>query len=226
MAKKKTNGKKRSRKKKQKYGDELLKFLTKEEYVEDGKQKHPKINGLLRLAKDHKGGIKATNLAVNQSPNSNNGMVAVVTKTVVFGDDTMHSAVADAHPGNMAKVISGFATATADTRALSRAIRLALGISVTAAEEYDPKDGDVKEQEIKDKSPSDKMASDAQRQYIDIIKNASKISDKELKKILSKFSYKPTSAADIKTEADATTVIGELKKLAASKNKIEEKVHS
>ncbi len=218
----KKNGKKRGRgKKKQLWGDKLLDLLEKNEYVESGGARHPKINGLLRLAHDVKQGIVACDTHVD---NLNDGLMAVVTKIVRFGDGSTFSASADAQPNNMVMTIRNFPTAVADTRALSRAIRFALGISVTAAEEHEPEQKDtVVEETLAEENPAKKPINEAQILLLNLIRKAESLSDEDVTKILAKIERKPSSIEDLKTEEEATFVIKELRKVNQKNAK---KVHA
>jgi hypothetical protein len=202
--------KKRGRKKVQSlYGDALLALLVDGEQING----HPVIRGLLRLAREFKKGIKAVHTVNAACPNDGNLGLAVVTKTITFGDGETWSASADAFKLNLSPKFVPFATATADTRALSRALRFGLGICKAAAEEMNPEDMKTKggetviEADAKEKVPENTPPTSAQIELINRVKGMRKVTDDQFVELLSKFDYKPKRVEEIKTEADATKMI-------------------
>lgn len=205
------------RKKKILWGDDVLEQLKRGEYVKAGDNKHPKVNGLLRLAHELRGGIKRISTNVVATIPLENGMISVVVKEVEFGDGSSSSAEADAHPGNMNKTIQAYPTAVAGTRALSRAIRFAFGISVTAAEEHDPSQQETTEEKEAEQDPTKVPILATQVAILKKQQQSSVVTAKEFKAILDEISYKPTKVEELKTQADAIFVMKEVKKLAEQK---------
>lgn len=81
-------------------------------------------------------GIKSNHTHIAQAPNDHNGSVAVATVTVEFKDGRISAGSADCSPDNAGEGSFGlYPTAIAESRALARALRLGMGITMCSYEE-------------------------------------------------------------------------------------------
>ena len=112
--------------------------LRKGEKDQDG---NPRVSGLRRLTQEYFGTIVQSTASVVQAPSPDNKYTAVVSHTVVVAhggdrnDLRMFTEVADVHLGNIDEMFAAHPTATASTRAESRALRKLLQLNGCTAEE-------------------------------------------------------------------------------------------
>jgi hypothetical protein len=118
---------------------------------------YPKVNGLRRLTLCYLGLVTKSGIAnfVPPSLSIQEGRIvqqyAVVVYEIIIklhgtGDIIHYSEIADAHPQyNLDKFVSGYPCPMAATRAEARALRKALGLDVTSAEEIQGGGKDVAE---------------------------------------------------------------------------------
>ena len=95
------------------------------------------LKELLRLARIK--GLKQVSTFIAQSPNPENKYTSCVTVDVVFKDGTGFSGAAEAFSENTDENFSLYPTAIAESRALARALRLGLGITMCSVEEVSQK---------------------------------------------------------------------------------------
>ena len=110
----------------------VLSQLEKDEMI-DG---NPTTDGLLRLAEDYLGSIESIIPVVIQAPHVDNNNRATVQVTVTFSENEQYGGVADVCRENTDSPYHLHPTATAETRALGRALRRALRLKkIITAEE-------------------------------------------------------------------------------------------
>ena len=118
---------------------DYLKELKPDEYVEENGVRHPKYNGLSRLANTNKGGIAKQLIKVVTHPTSNTNNESVVEVTYVFHNGQEFSEVGHASNDNLDPdafiPVRDYSLAMACTRGKVRALRDAFKISVAAWEE-------------------------------------------------------------------------------------------
>ena len=118
---------------------DYLKELKPDEYVEDKGLKHPKYNGLVRLANIYKEGIKSQYLNVKTYPSANNNNESVIEVTYRFGNGQEFSEIGHASNDNLDEnadiPVRDYSMAMACTRGKVRALRDAFHITVAAWEE-------------------------------------------------------------------------------------------
>lgn len=90
------------------------------------------FKALLMLA--HEGGLRATETQLVQMPSKANGEVAIVHATVSVAKGTF-TALGDASPENVSPEVAPHIVRVAETRALARALRIAVNIGEVAVEE-------------------------------------------------------------------------------------------
>lgn len=86
------------------------------------------------LARAHEEGLVRVETHLAQAPAPENGDTAVVTAVVETGKGTF-TGIGDANPGNVNRRIAPHAIRMAETRAVSRALRLAVNIGLVSLEE-------------------------------------------------------------------------------------------
>jgi hypothetical protein len=128
------------------WSDYVLRHLEKDEIVKIDKKDCPLSAGLRRLVEKFIGEVIKSNSDVIQAPSQQNGHRAVCVHSITIlkrdgrsqegnGWILEYQDVADAHPGNTDALYMRFALATAATRAEARALRKALKLKATSAEE-------------------------------------------------------------------------------------------
>ncbi|MDI6716051.1 MAG: hypothetical protein QME63_03800 [Actinomycetota bacterium] len=90
------------------------------------------FEGLLDMA--HASGLKRVETQLLQAPNKDNGMLAIV-RAIVETDQGVFSALGDASPESAERPMQPHLVRLADTRAIARAIRIAVNVGMTAVEE-------------------------------------------------------------------------------------------
>lgn len=90
------------------------------------------FEGLLEMA--HAEGLKRVETQLLQAPHKDNGMLAIV-RAVIETDRGIFSALGDASPESAERPIQPHLVRLADTRAIARAIRIAVNVGITAVEE-------------------------------------------------------------------------------------------
>ncbi|MCL6472807.1 MAG: hypothetical protein K6T91_08370 [Firmicutes bacterium] len=90
------------------------------------------FEGLLEMA--HAEGLKRVETQLLQAPHKDNGMLAIV-RAVIETDKGVFSALGDASPESAERPMQPHLVRLADTRAIARAIRLAVNVGMTAVEE-------------------------------------------------------------------------------------------
>jgi hypothetical protein len=122
-------------------------------------KEHVTFDGLIDLA--HKNGLGGTETVVVQFPNEENKWTAVVKAVVTLIDSTGQyrnfSGIGDANPANTNKAIALHSIRMAETRAIGRALRVALNIKGCMYEELG---GDAKGEPVGDE-PSSEPADDS-----------------------------------------------------------------
>lgn len=99
------------------------------------------FEGLLEMA--HAAGLKRVATELVQAPHADNGNLAIV-RAEVETDKGVFAALGDASPESTEKPMQPHLVRLADTRAIARAMRLAVNVGMTAAEEVgagEPFDG-------------------------------------------------------------------------------------
>lgn len=86
------------------------------------------------LAKAHEEGLKFTKTTLVQAPSDANGKTAIVQATVRTRRGTF-SGIGDANPGNVNRRIAPHCIRMAETRAIARALRVAVNIGEVSVEE-------------------------------------------------------------------------------------------
>ena len=94
------------------------------------------LAGVLDLA--HTRGLEAIETELLQVPGESNGHLAIVKATVRLAGGRVFTAHGDASPQNVRKGVDLALVRMAETRALGRALRFALGVAETLAEELPP----------------------------------------------------------------------------------------
>lgn len=90
------------------------------------------FEGLLEMA--HAEGLKRVETQLLQAPHKDNGMLAIV-RAVIETDKGIFSALGDASPESAERPMQPHLVRLADTRAIARAIRIAVNVGITAVEE-------------------------------------------------------------------------------------------
>jgi len=90
------------------------------------------FEGLLEMA--HAAGLKRVETQLLQAPHKDNGMLAIV-RAVIETDKGVFSALGDASPESAERPMQPHLVRLADTRAIARAIRIAVNVGITAVEE-------------------------------------------------------------------------------------------
>ncbi len=90
------------------------------------------FEGLLEMA--HADGLKRVETQLLQAPHKDNGMLAIV-RAVIETDKGIFSALGDASPESAERPMQPHLVRLADTRAIARAIRIAVNVGITAVEE-------------------------------------------------------------------------------------------
>lgn len=90
------------------------------------------FEGLLEMA--HAAGLKRVETQLLQAPHRDNGMLAIVRAVVETGKGVF-SALGDASPESAERPMQPHLIRLADTRAIARAIRIAVNVGMTAVEE-------------------------------------------------------------------------------------------
>lgn len=90
------------------------------------------FEGLLEMA--HAAGLKRVETQLLQAPHRDNGMLAIV-RAVIETDKGVFSALGDASPESAERPMQPHLIRLADTRAIARAIRIAVNVGMTAVEE-------------------------------------------------------------------------------------------
>lgn len=90
------------------------------------------FEGLLEMA--HAEGLKRVETQLLQAPHRDNGMLAIV-RAVIETDKGIFSALGDASLESAERPMQPHLVRLADTRAIARAIRLAVNVGMTAVEE-------------------------------------------------------------------------------------------
>jgi hypothetical protein len=98
------------------------------------------VNALVRVAREH-AGMQGYDTDVVQSPQKENQWSATVVVKVFFEDGRHWSGAADCRLGNARDGFHRYTTALAETRALGRALRRALGIELCTLEEVRDRSG-------------------------------------------------------------------------------------
>mgnify|MGYP001579345909 CR=1 FL=1 len=168
------------------------------------------LKELLRLG--HLRGILDVQSTIVQAPNPNNGYSAASSVRVTFSDGKSFSGSADAFEANLDKDFSSYPTAIAESRALARALRFGLNITMCSVEEVSSKT--IKKAAS---ATADGKISAAQRQCVEELCRRKNI---ELTKVLSLGSRQVTNldlltikeARDLITSLNDGTVEKELKK--------------
>lgn len=135
-------------------------------------KEHVTFDGLIDLA--HKNGLGGTETEVVQFPNEDNKWTAVVKAIVTLKDPSGQyrnfSGIGDASPANTNKAIALHSIRMAETRAIGRALRVALNIKGCMYEELD---GDDKGEPVDDQpAPSTEPADDSIEPISDKAKKA------------------------------------------------------
>lgn len=108
--------------------------IPKHFYVERQNKLAALYAGLLDLA--HREGIKRIETTLVQPPADANGHTAICAATVELADGRIFSGIGDANASNVGRMIAMHCIRMAETRAKARALRDALNIGGTAAEEF------------------------------------------------------------------------------------------
>jgi len=90
------------------------------------------FEGLLEMA--HAAGLKRVETQLLQAPGKDNGMLAIV-RAVIETEKGVFSALGDASPESAERPMQPHLVRLADTRAIARAIRIAVNVGMTALEE-------------------------------------------------------------------------------------------
>ncbi|HZD59426.1 MAG TPA: hypothetical protein VE439_03090 [Anaerolineae bacterium] len=90
------------------------------------------FEGLLEMA--HSSGLKRVETQLLQAPHKDNGMLAIV-RAVIETEKGVFSALGDASPESAERPMQPHLVRLADTRAIARAIRIAVNVGMTAVEE-------------------------------------------------------------------------------------------
>ncbi|HEY3375110.1 MAG TPA: hypothetical protein VGK02_08625 [Candidatus Aquicultor sp.] len=90
------------------------------------------FEGLLEMA--HAAGLKRVETQLLQAPTKDNGMLAIV-RAVIETEKGIFSALGDASPESAERPMQPHLVRLADTRAIARAMRLAVNVGMTALEE-------------------------------------------------------------------------------------------
>ncbi|MBE0447326.1 MAG: hypothetical protein IBX64_04365 [Actinobacteria bacterium] len=90
------------------------------------------FEGLLEMA--HASGLKRVETQLLQAPHKDNGMLAIV-RAVIETDKGVFSALGDASPESAERPMQPHLVRLADTRAIARAMRIAVNVGMTAVEE-------------------------------------------------------------------------------------------
>jgi hypothetical protein len=98
------------------------------------------VNALVRIAREH-AGMNGYDVEVVQSPQKENQWSATVVATVYFRNGQSWCGAADCRLGNARDGFHRYTTALAETRALGRALRRALGIEMCTLEEVRDRTG-------------------------------------------------------------------------------------
>ena len=91
-----------------------------------------RFEGLLLAA--HDAGLSAVKTALLQAPSEGNGQTAIVQAEVTTARGTF-TGIGDASPQSVARHLAPHVCRMAETRALARALRFALGVAAVAVEE-------------------------------------------------------------------------------------------
>jgi hypothetical protein len=105
------------------------------EISKDKKDVFIRHNALLRVAKKVFGGIKKRRAKGLGVPKKQDNFCAAAEVVYIFGDGNEVSALADCSSTTASPGFKNYTTALAETRASSRALRLALGVELVASEE-------------------------------------------------------------------------------------------
>ncbi|MBI4733878.1 MAG: hypothetical protein HY779_03540 [Rubrobacteridae bacterium] len=97
------------------------------------------FEGLLEMA--HGEGLKRVETQLLQIPRDDNGMLAIVS-AVVETEKGVFSALGDASPGSAEPPMRPHLVRLADTRAIARAMRIAVNVGMTAVEEMNVSNND------------------------------------------------------------------------------------
>lgn len=149
------------------WNDYVMSKFVEDELV-DG---HPRIHGLRRVAQLLLGDIIESEPVDHQFINDGKFGRTIVKYRVKFEDNTVFSAVADAHTHNTDDKFTVFVTTVAETRAENRALRKALGLNTVSDEELTTKDTAMIVQAVEGFSTavdSDKI-NDRQKQSIETL---------------------------------------------------------
>ncbi len=92
------------------------------------------------LLKAHEKGIEGVETELLQVPDERNGQMAVVKATVRLKDGRTFTAHGDASPQNTRRGVDLALIRMAETRAVGRALRFALGVADTLAKELPPEE--------------------------------------------------------------------------------------
>jgi len=92
------------------------------------------FKGLLALA--HDAGLKSTSTEVVQFPTDENRWTTVVRATIALASGTF-TGIGDANPENVNPEVAQHAVRVCETRALARALRVALNVGEVSLEEFD-----------------------------------------------------------------------------------------
>lgn len=90
------------------------------------------FEGLLEMA--HAAGLKRVETQLLQAPGKDNGMLAIV-RAVIETEKGVFSALGDASPESAERPMQPHLVRLADTRAIARAVRIAVNVGMTALEE-------------------------------------------------------------------------------------------
>jgi len=90
------------------------------------------FEGLLEMA--HAAGLKRVETQLLQAPSKDNGMLAIV-RAVIETEKGIFSALGDASPESAERPMQPHLVRLADTRAIARAMRIAVNVGMTALEE-------------------------------------------------------------------------------------------
>lgn len=90
------------------------------------------FEGLLEMA--HAAGLKRVETQLLQAPHKDNDMLAIV-RAVIETDSGVFSALGDASPESAERPMQPHLVRLADTRAIARAMRIAVNVGMTAVEE-------------------------------------------------------------------------------------------
>jgi len=154
---------------------DYIKKFDESAFEEHNGKKYIKLSNLYDIAYRVMG-IQSYIPTVIQSPNSENGMVAVVRSELRFDDGRVFCALADASINNTSTEFSVYPTAIAESRALARALIKAMNIKFNAVEEI----------------PFDKMnvdENDMTNTQIELVKKLLKDKDKQWSEVKDKIGY-------------------------------------